>query len=318
MNNSLLIKYQCLTHSEKNILYSISVLPDQWLTIKDLYVLFNLKTDTPAGLNFFDSLSNLKSKGWLLFNKDAYKMNRAAKNILYAGHKPEAVFFKRIIKTVGDHFSKPVNADTGKDYLLIADNIFKNITGPTKQIVKLAETISLYFHKQKAKKKALLYSLAAVKFQELVNNADENMCRVYVRRAVILQWAKLYNQAEEAALECIKIGLSEKEDTRNIQAAYGILSSIYLNTKNYFKSIECASNAVHASFFHGCSQFTPLSLCRYNAAYSYFKLGDFESAADQICKAYNEFCFENRRIPRFFSILNLNRLRFLLKKRLNS
>ncbi|MCQ2973932.1 MAG: hypothetical protein MJ211_03895 [Bacteroidales bacterium] len=317
--NFLSLNANILSKLEIFILYNISILPNNWYSIKYFFNFLDLKSDSNQAVDIFNSIHELSKKGWLFFNKDCFLMNDFCKQTLFNFSKPNFKYIKNIVNKLSVYFADFKFNNRNFEYEDIAINIFEYIKKPTKQIAILAHNFSQYFNKFKQKSLALKYSDLAVKIQTEIDDNDDDLCTFYAEKANILNSNGKYSEAIDTGIKCLDFCVINnnvnKTKTYALALCYSVLSSAWNCLKDYNKSLIYSLLAIKFGEDNNVKNFSQSSIFN-NLAISYFKINDFINAKDFIIKAFLEFCYENGHKPNLFSKLYLRKFYYQFRFRL--
>lgn len=320
MQKLLSLNYQILSFGEKSILYTISLLPESWRSAKNIFFMFDMRSDSEEGLKFFDTLHELAQKGWLNAANGNYTMPTNKIKILYSFKHPELHYLKKLVTRVNQYFSKPEYSKVNTEYEQAANNILQNIKKPSFLLSQLARNFSRYCNRCEQPDKALKYSKLALNWQKQLDDNGDEMCDCYSNLAMALQATGKYSEAVETGQKCENM-YNDNPYSRirkhAIERCYEVMSSAYEKLHAYqlaksyaFKAMDIVENN------SSCKPYKKYE-CYFNIATSLYKEKLYQRAGKYMVKAYAEYCDEKGKKPPLLSKFNIKHFVYLLRYKIN-
>jgi tetratricopeptide (TPR) repeat protein len=289
-------RFNILNAWEKQIICSLSILPNQSLTIPDLCGLFLI--EETEQVSFFDTIHDLSIKGFLDREKASYKINPAIAENIINEIKPGIEECPRIIKQFSDKLELPKLANE-KCFYSIYDQIavlLERIKKDNLHLAHLSYLLSSNLIRYNNYKEALKYNELAVEISEKIDKTHPLVALFYRDKAYIHR--KLGNSKKAICYNLKDIEILELQGGKYdelLTDSYYAISKTYESIRNFDKALEYNLKAIKFEKKKNTNNSSNLSGLYQNLANYYSKLNNLQHASLSINKAVESYTDEKNK-----------------------
>lgn len=286
-------KLNILSENEREILFSLSVLPPETYSFPEICSFFLIEEYEQAG--FFDTVHDLSTKGFLIRTNSFYAIKPAVAEEIISRYHPGIEQTAKII----NYFSAKLEQrkmDFEKGFLPIFHQLsflFEKIDNHSLHLAQLSYLLSSNLIKYKRFDEALQYNQLAVDITQQIDNKHPLVALFYRDKAYIHKKMGDTGKAIYYSLKDIEI-LERFEGKYDdlLPDSYFALSKTYEGIRNYEKAVEYNLKAIKFEKKRNNNKSVKLSSLYHNLAYYYLKLNNLHHASMFINKAVESFSSE--------------------------
>jgi len=305
------IELTLLNSWEKEIVFSLALLPCSYYSVPDLANMFQVEEQEQA--TFFDTIHDLSVKNLLIREKGSYGLRSKDCKLLLNKYSPTAEHSSTIINYFSRRLENP-KLEYEKEFLPIYEklkSLLANISGQSFQLAQLSYLLSSALLRFKKFEESLKYNGLAIKISETVDEKHPVVALFYRDKALI---HKFLGDSEKAVIYSLKdIEILEKHAGKYddmLPDSYFSLSKTYEHQRNYEKAAEYGLKAVQLEKKRKKRRTLNLSGLYHNLAYYYVKLNNMKNASLFINKAVEAFKENRSKNENHYKVLLRDQKRF--------
>jgi tetratricopeptide (TPR) repeat protein len=279
-----------LNFREKEIVFSLSIIPFSMFSIPELREMFQVNDDEQ--FLFFDTVHDLSLKGFLSRQKAFYGLPaNIARSILEKG-KPTFEDCSALINYLSSCLEKE-KPDFELEFTPVykkLEYLFQKISGKSFHLAQLSYLLSSNLVRFKKFEEALKYNQLAVDISESIDRRHPSIAIYYRNKALIHKKLgdsemSIYYSLKD--IEILELNAGRYDDL--LPGSYFNLSKTYEDLHNYEKAIEYNLKAIQVEKKRKPQRFINLSGLYHNLAYYYMKLNNLHDASKFIDKAVESY-----------------------------
>ncbi len=173
------------TTQEINYLRYFTLLPEIEIDIRLLIDLFQI--DNEEVVPFFDCIHDLTRSGWLICNKQKYKLNGTKYHVIHQNYPPDCTNCASLINSINNYIkNRTLDIATRENYIPYAEAIINRIEDDAQLLLSLCNNLSVLFIEIEDYNKALMYNMKTITLAEFTLPRNHHLFTAYYKNAIII------------------------------------------------------------------------------------------------------------------------------------